>query len=202
MSGAYVGGAPALVSFRARPLVRIYGVSIELGYDATDRATQGWAAALQLFDFDTEVDAADGRTLLGDLPSGAAVTARVATWATTSPDIVWLTVGTNDCFAGLSKATFETRYGQLLDAIALAMPETTIVAQTPLVRSGENGVTPEPLSAFRTSIATLAAARSAVVLVDGTALVAIGNLDDGTHPDTAGHALLAARVKSILDAYR
>lgn len=202
MAAAYVGGMPAAVSFRARPLVLVYGTSIDMGYNATDRSTQGWVAKLQEFDFDTTSDAADGRTLLGDLTSSGAVDTRVATWAASSPDIVWLAIGTNDCFGGLSLATFTTRYGQLLDAAALAMPDATIVAQTPLVRSGEDGATPEPLSAFRTAITDLCASRGAVVLVVGTALVAIGNLDDGTHPDTGGHALLAARVKSLLDAYR
>jgi lysophospholipase L1-like esterase len=202
MAAAFVCARPVVASFRRRPRVRFYGTSIEVGYNAADRATQGYPARLALLDFLVDVDAADGRTLVGDLTSLGAVETRVLTWADSSPDVVWLALGTNDAFGGQSLATFETRYGQLLDTLADVLPDAVIVAQTPLVRSGENGASPEPLSAFRTTIATLCAARPAVVLVNGPLLLSLDDMDDGTHPHTAGHALLANRIASILDAYR
>jgi len=179
-------------------LLIVYGDSIALGYNATNRATLGWAPRLRSRGFAPVLDAVDGKRLTNDVASAAGARTLVARWLRWRPTDVWIAIGTNDGFAQVPVATFKTAYGYVLDELEARAPHVNVYAQTPIVRIGEAGLT-IPLSAYRTAIGELAAARPRVTLVDGLSLVTLNELDvDGTHPTDAGHLVYADAVAPIL----
>lgn len=125
----------------------------------------------------------------------------VAKVAAASPSKIWLAIGTNDY--GLNKwsaASFGTAYAALLDDLHTALPSATIYCQTPIVRSTEtaNG-SGSTLGNYRTQISTAQSTRTGyAVLVNGATILTTGDLDDGVHPTTAGHATYYAAVKTAL----
>ena len=179
----------------------IYGDSIAVGANATYPTHEGWAAKLRTLRGNVAVEAWGYRSLYDDCVDSTARAAFVTQMASYSPSLIWLAIGTNDY--GLNKwsaASFGTAYAALLDDLHTALPSAAIYCQTPVIRTTEtangNGST---LGAYRTQIATAQAARSGYcTLVDGTAILTVGDLDDGVHPSTAGHATYYASVKATL----
>lgn len=191
----------AMQSPSASGRLLIYGDSIAVGANATAPTTEGWATLLRAYRGNVALEAWGYRSLNDDASDGTARAAFVTQMASYSPSIIWLAIGTNDY--GLNKwtaANFGTAYAALLDDLHTALPSATIYCQTPLVRSTEtaNG-SGSTLGNYRTQISTAQSTRSAyAVLVDGSAILTTGDLDDGVHPTTEGHALYYAAVKTTL----
>ncbi len=196
---------PSITTLQSGPAgakLLLYGDSIAVGADATDPATEGWGYLISEDWMGQVIQEAFGyRSLNDDASDSTARAAFVAKVAAASPSAVWLAIGTNDY--GLNKwsaASFGTAYAALLDDLHTALPSATIYCQTPIVRSTEtaNG-SGSTLGNYRTQISTAQSSRTGyAVLVDGTAILTTGDLDDGVHPTTAGHALYYAAVKAAL----
>jgi len=181
----------------------VYGDSIAIGQDAQPIGQNAWAMLVRTAqaNHDLSMEAWGTRSLHDDASTPYLLERLVARLAEFSPSTIWLAIGTNDY--GLNKwpaATFGTAYGNLLTAIHDALPSAVIYAQTPLLRATEtaNG-SGSTMGDYRTQIESAAAAHSAyTTLVDGTAFMTTASLVDGVHPTTAGHALYADAVKSVL----
>ena len=180
-----------------------YGDSITIGQDSAPIGQNAWAMLVRTAkpDHQVSLEAWGTRSLHDDASTPHLLEKLVTRLAEFSPSSIWLAIGTNDY--GLNKwgaATFGAAYDDLLTAIHAAMPSAIIYAQTPILRSDESentlGFT---LGAYRTQIEAAAAAHSAyTTLVDGTTFMTTASLVDGVHPTTAGHALYADAVKTIL----
>lgn len=183
----------------------VYGDSIAVGANSTYPTHQGWPMLLRLAGQPTAVEAWGYRALGYDLLADnfGSTTALAAQLAGYAPAKIWMAIGTNDYgLEAESAANFGTAYADLLDKLHTALPSATIYCQTPIQRGTEtaNGFG-NTLGDYRTQIATAVSTRTAYcTLVDGTAAAfpQLVDLDDGTHPTTAGHAKYAAAVRSIL----
>lgn len=189
----------------------VYGDSIAVGDRATNAATEAWTMVLRRARaasdpaVSTMVEAWGSRSLDRDGLNDAARQAfaeRLAGYLAESSGqtAVWLAIGTNDY--GLNRwsaAAFGAAYADLLDRIHAEAPSAAIYAQTPIVRASEgaNG-SGSTLADYRAEIASAAGARPWATLVDGTAILTTGDLSDGVHPTTAGHAAYAAAVAAVL----
>lgn len=182
----------------------IYGDSIAAGSESTTPTRDSWAmktraSAVGVYPVTNE--SYGYRSLWDDANTSGLRAALVAAIAVNTPTKIWLAIGTNDY--GLNKwsaASFETKYAALLVDLNAALPAATIYAQTPIVRGNEvaNG-SGSTLSDYRTAISNAASGKGYVTLVDGTLLMTSGGLVvDGVHPSTAGHATIAAAIKTIL----
>jgi lysophospholipase L1-like esterase len=174
----------------------IYGDSIAVGGNATTPTSQSWAMLVRAGYTGGAValEAWGFRSLYQDY-STIGISELVAKLLTSNPTWVWLAIGTNDFGLGhWSAASFGTQYAALLDALHAASPTLSIFAQTPLIRSPDSTT-----GDFRIQIATAQSTRSTfVTLVDGTVILSSGDLADGVHPTTAGHAMIATYVSAIL----
>jgi lysophospholipase L1-like esterase len=177
-----------------------YGDSIAVGGNCTYPITQGvWG--LVRVSVPVIVEAWGYRSLYDDGVDATARQTFVDHLALSSPGVVWIAIGTNDYgIPRQTAANFGTAYADLLDKLHTALPSATIYAQTPLVRSSEGAnALGDTLGAYRTQIATAQSTRSAYCnLVDGSAILEVGDLADGVHPTTVGHAKYAAAVKTVL----
>lgn len=184
------------------PRILVYGDSITVGANAGNPSLEGWTQLVRnAYSGSLVCDAWGRRSLNQDGATAGTRQTLVDKWATLSPDIIWLAMGTNDY--GLNKwsaANFGVAYADLLDKIHTALPSATIYAQTPIVRTDETANSfGDTLGDYRTEIATAQSTRSAYcTLVDGTAIVTTGDLDDGVHPTTAGQAIYGAYVITAL----
>lgn len=205
--GTYIKG----VSFNASatklsptrtPKLLVYGDSITVGGSAGNPSLEGWVQLVRnAYAGGVFCEAWGNRALYDDTSTDALRSAFVAWIAAVNPVIIWLAIGTNDY--GINKqsaADFGTAYAALLNDLHTALPGATIYAQTPIVRSSEAANSfGDTLGDYRTQIATAQSTRSAYcTLVDGTAILTTGDLADGVHPTTAGHAIYAASVKTTL----
>ena len=206
--GTYFVGASAnapmtVVNESPTNRILIYGDSIAVGANATIPTAQGWPVLLRsAYAPDSVAMEAFGfRSLALDADTAPKRATLVATLAGYAPSIIWLAIGTNDY--GLNKwtaANFGTAYAALLDDLNAALPGVAIYCQTPLVRTTETANTlGDTLIQYRAAIATAVSTRTAfATLVDGTAILTTGDLADGVHPTTAGHALYATYVQGVL----
>jgi len=183
--------------------VVVYGDSITVGANATYPTSEGWPVLLRA-NIPIAVEAWGYRTLYDDAHTVPLRAALVAQLASFGPGAIWLAIGTNDY--GLeewSAADFGTAYAALMDDLHVALPSATIYCQTPIERTDESAnIFGDTLGDYRTQIATAVSTRTAfAILVDGTDVAfpqSPGDLDDGTHPTTAGHAKYYAAVKAVL----
>jgi lysophospholipase L1-like esterase len=166
----------------------VYGDSIMAGYKATFQGKEGlWPLVRQDYPGRVTVEAYSGRQLNGeaDLTVLGNLLAAMVAGATTQE--VWIAIGVNDYGANVPKATFQTKYGQLLDAIHAAAPLARIWCQTLIINNveGANG-NGDTMPDFRTAISNAQSTRSAyATLVNGFTALALTDLDaDGTHPIT------------------
>lgn len=184
--------------------ILIYGDSIAVGGNATG-STQynAWAMKVRAAYAPDSValEAWGSRSLHEDCSSAPLQAAFVVAMAAYAPERIWLAIGTNDY--GLNKwsaAAFGAAYAALLDGLHAALPSATIYCQSPILRSTEtaNG-SGSTMGNYRTQISTAASARSGYcTFVDGTAFMTTGSLADGVHPTSAGHALYATAVQTVL----
>jgi len=205
--GSYIGG----LSFNktatptakvVTPRMIVYGDSIACGFNAANPSLAGvWQLVRNAYAGSLLIEARGYRSLYEDCSDAAARTAFTSYLSALSPTVFWMAIGVNDY--GLIKwtaANFGAAYADLLDKLHTALPDLVIYAQTPLDRSVETAnALGSTLGDYRTAIATAQSTRSAYcTLVDGTAILEVANLPDGTHPDTAGHALYATYVETVL----
>lgn len=192
----HVAGNAAITQTFTTPIDRIVLIADSIGVGANSDApnTEGWALKLRALRSgkSTMLESYGFRSLWDDCQDSTKRAALVARIVTLAPAKLYIALGTNDY--GLSKwnaAGFGTAYAALLDDLHAAMPSLVVWCQTPIVRSVETQLTAGygTLSDYRTQINTVSAARSSYCnLVDGTAIVTTGDLADGVHPTTAGHA--------------
>lgn len=124
----------------------------------------------------------------------------------TVSNTLWIQLGTNDYGASVIPVTnFQTYYGNLLDALHIASPNTVVICQSPIQRispstEASNGY--GTLGAYRTAINTVASARSSYcTYVEGAAAAIVSNANmysDGIHLTTAGDAQYKAFIKTTL----
>lgn len=180
----------------------IYGDSIAVGDAATVVMAEAWSLLVRVgrYPASTALEAWGSRSLYDDAVDGTARAAFVAKMVTAFSGVtdqkMWLAIGTNDyALNKWSAASFGTAYAALLDDLHTALPDLEIFAQSPLVRSTEtaNG-SGSTLGDYRSQIETACSSRAWATYVDGSAILTTGDLDDGVHPTTAGHALYAAAV--------
>jgi lysophospholipase L1-like esterase len=116
---------------------------------------------------------------------------------------IWDELGYNDwasAGADWTLAIMTAKLGQLFDSIHSLKPSARIYCQTPIIAGDEaatNGLG-DTLAQYRTAKAAAATGRSWVTLVDGTTFVEAGDLVDGIHPGTAGHAKIATAIAGVL----
>ena len=182
----------------------VYGDSITVGANSTPPTQNGWFTAVRYAyaPKDSALEAWGFRKLFDDCIDAAHRTTFTATVQAYSPSIFWMAIGTNDYgISPWAAAAFGVAYADLLDKLHAAMPSLLIYCQTPIVRNVEtaNG-SGSTLSNYRTQISTAVSTRTGYcTLVDGTTFMTTASLDaDGVHPTTAGHALYATAVRTVL----
>ena len=184
--------------------IAIYGDSIAVGANANNASQQSaWAMQLRAYrgTDSTVVEAQGFRSLYDDAVDATARAAFVAKIVALSPTKLWMAIGTNDYgIPKQSSANFGTKYAAVLDDLHTALPSLAIYCQTPTVRTSEVANSyGDTLGAYRTQIATAVSTRGAyATLVDGTTLIALGDLADDVHPSTAGHGVYYTAVKAAL----
>lgn len=121
----------------------------------------------------------------------------------TEVNAVWFALGTNDY--GLSRQTpaaVQAQVETMLRMTAMIMPNAKIYVQTPLVRTTETANTlGYTLGNYRTAIAagvTAAGGSAVATTVDGSAMLATGDLQDGVHPSATGHAKWAIAIAAAV----
>jgi len=197
------GGSVSVVPPAAATEMIVYGDSIHSGALAAGAEYDSLVPLLrETYGFDVACEGISCRTLYDDTNTEALRAAFVAHIASYSPTTIWFGIGTNDY--GLeewSASDFGTAYAATLDDLHTALPSATIYCQTPLVRDDETANTfGDTLGDYRTQITTACSTRSTwAVLVDGTAILELADLDDGLHPTTAGHAKYALYINNYLN---
>lgn len=182
--------------------ILFYGDSIAVGASATYPTKEGAAVLVRdAFNGSVMVEGWGYRTLYDD---GVDATAR-QTFSTRlagyAPSRIWLAIGTNDyALNKWTAANFGTAYADLLDKLHTDLPSATIFCQSPLIRTTETAnAGGSTLPNYRTQISDAAAARSSYcTYVEGSTILTTGNLADGVHPTTTGHAIWAAAIKTAL----
>jgi lysophospholipase L1-like esterase len=156
------------------------------------RVTQVAYGFRRLFD-----DAGSGGVY--DATKAAAFAASLASVATGTPELLMM-IGSNDWFNGWSNvAAFQTAYtGVLNQLFSTSLATVPIRCVSPIIttaREGANGAG-NTMDDYRAAIsASVTAAMTAhptmnITYVDGKAILATTDLDDGLHPNSAGHAKL------------
>lgn len=182
----------------------LYGDSITAGGNSTNRPYEGYGVVLRgLVSNPVTHEAWGQRTLNDDCSTAGAIDTFVAKIAAVTPTIVWLGIGTNDYgLAAQTAASFEAQYDALLADLVVALPSAKIYCATPIHRTVEtaNGLG-DTLGDYRTAIsnAVTTIADADVTFVDTSAWLVDGDLDDGVHPTTAGHVIMAAQIDSVLN---
>ncbi|WP_262681519.1 GDSL-type esterase/lipase family protein [Hymenobacter rubripertinctus] len=128
--------------------------------------------------------------------------AQMPGWAQTQrPDIVLLHVGSNDIFQDQSATSTRDEVGQLIDVLRAANPAVKVVVAQ-VIPNAQAGATAN-LSVYNSLLPGLVAQKntrqSPVVLVDQfTGFVPATDSYDGTHPNAAGEAKMAANWYAAL----
>lgn len=202
-TGASASASMTAVSSSPTNRLVVYGDSISVGANSTVPPRDAWAVLVRTArgTASTVVDGYGYRSLYLDASSAGVRASFVAAIQALSPSILWNAIGTNDY--GLNKwsaADFGTAYAAVLDDLHAAMPSLVIYCQTPIVRTSEVANTyGNTLGDYRSVISTAVSSRTSFcTLVDGTAILTTADLADGVHPTTAGHALYATYVNTVL----
>ncbi|KAJ6479448.1 lipolytic enzyme [Mycena vitilis] len=109
------------------------------------------------------------------------------------PNIVTLLVGTNDMVQNLDVANAPARLTTLIQNVLDEPPLTLVVVSTlpPNGNADVNTRTTAYNAALPAVVQSFVNAGRSVVLVDSHAVVAVGDLVDGTHPNDAAYARMA-----------
>ena len=123
------------------------------------------------------------------------IAANVDRWVTRHrPDVVLLTIGTNDMLINSDVADAPRRLGALIDTIAATAPSTTVFVSTlpPLASAAQD----ERVRAYNAAIPGIVSDKAAqgkrVRLVDVNPALTAGDLADGIHPSAVGYDKMAA----------
>ena len=209
-----LGGAPVVLPpLIATKAVAAYGDSILATAYATNPYTQAWIQIVRAgFSGRVAVEAWSGRALNDEINgystaangSISALAYRLCSLTFGAAEaLIWDAIGVNDATQGkLTDVQFGTQIAALYDAIHAILPTAKIVCQTPIISGSESstnslGLT---LAAYRAAKAGAASGRSWVTVVDGTTLLVAGNLQDGIHPNTAGHATYGAAALAEINS--
>ena len=183
----------------------VYGDSITAGGNATNRPYEGYPILLrELVSNPVTVEAYGWRALNDDCSTSGDIDSFVSKIAAVSPSIVWLAIGTNDY--GLSRqsaSSFESQYEELLTDLTTALPSAKIYCASPIHRTDESAnsfgnTTGDYRTAISNAVTTIADAN--VTYVDTSSWLGDSDLEDGVHPTTAGHAIMAAELASTINS--
>lgn len=194
---------PAVQVMQSNKWIVVYGDSLASGGRASRPSAEAWPVLLRKH-YSVTVEAYGYRMLYDDATTPAERSAFASRLAATSPDFIWLAIGTNDYGLGpWSAQDFGEAYAATLDTIHSLTPRTILFAQSPILRIGEspNGFG-DNLEEYRQQIASACTARSPwCIFVDGTgpAFPQPDELDkDGTHLTTQSSAKYADAVLDII----
>lgn len=195
----------AYVDLRPSARIVVYGDSIAVGYASTNPATDAWPVLLSAdYPGMVRVIAYSGRQLRTDGLTAAwrvnLAQQLVQAARGTNSRRIWLAIGTNDYgVAQWNSTDFGSAYADLLDQIRALDTTVAVYAQSPLVRTTETAnALGSTLPNYRTAISSACTGRSWATFVDGSAILALGDLVDGVHPTTAGHVKYKAAAKTAL----
>lgn len=203
-SVAYEDGSSFSVqSGSATGRVLIYGDSIASGASSTTPEYQGYATLLRSsYNKNVMLESWGYRSLYDDANTAGLRSAFVSRVSGYEPNTIMLAVGTNDY--GLNKwsaVSFGAAYAATVDALHTALPGTSIICQTPLVRATEtangSGSTTDD---YRSQIISICQARGWLRCIDGKKILNLVDLVDGVHPSTAGHSKYAEYINGYLSA--
>ncbi|HXG82932.1 MAG TPA: SGNH/GDSL hydrolase family protein, partial [Pyrinomonadaceae bacterium] len=176
----------------------VYGDSIAVGGDLTTGTRDGWTPKLRTIQTESViVEGFGSRSLSYDASSSTSLNSLVGYIKAAQPAKIWLAIGTNDYGLSTQPASaFKNQYAALLDALHTALPNAQIYAQTPLLRSSESAnASGSTLGDYRNAIVDVVSTRTSyTILVDGTKMLALADLEDGLHPSAAGHLKYAQFV--------
>jgi lysophospholipase L1-like esterase len=116
-----------------------------------------------------------------------------AAMPTYRPNVVTLLVGTNDALQNIDPAGAPARLTSLIQDVLDAPPLTLVVLSTlpPNANTAANALINTYNAALPGVVKGFTDAGRSVVLVDSHAVIAVGDLVDGTHPNDAGYARIA-----------
>ena len=118
----------------------------------------------------------------------------------TSTNKLLILLGTNDYAVDLVPvADFQTKYSDLLVAINASRPDIDIMCISPIVRTNDGAnANGDTLADFRTAVEAAATGKAYCTYVDGTTLMAAGDLSDGVHPTIAGHIAIYNALELLI----
>ncbi|MFZ1987803.1 MAG: cadherin-like beta sandwich domain-containing protein [Minisyncoccia bacterium] len=185
--------------------ITFYGDSTTVGWSTTNPPTEAPASVVRAHFNQTRstlLEAWGGRALYHDSTGTTVKQSLIDNLVLGNPSHIWLGIGVNDYKAGgdWSAEDFGTVYGDLLDRLHAALPNTKIIAQTPIPYTLESYVNDygDSRSDYANQIMTLAASRSWVTGVDGTTVMASYS-ENGAHPNTAESAQWATTMEPYLE---
>lgn len=197
------GGARTYAVARPARLIEFIGDSITVGTTSSKNAltAYGWLTGEQLGAGHTQiaeggaclVSAADGCTGMADRFLRVDTAAGAPLWDFTryQADAVVINLGTNDVGHGVSTATFQTVYTQLLRTIRAKYPRAAVLA----LQTFTKRYAAQTQAAVRT-VTTAGDRNTFFVPTDGW--IPAGGLSDNVHPNDAGHRAIAARLAPII----
>lgn len=203
LQGVRFNAAATVENAPATNRLVIYGDSISVGAAASPTQSAAWGIQVRAARAgkSTAFEGWGWRSLYQDAADGTKRAAFVARLLAYAPATIWLAIGTNDYgITGWNHTAFGTAYAALLDDLHAVLPATTIVCQSPLIRSVETaGANGSTMAQYRAAILAATVGRAWATYIDGAAILTTGGLSgDGLHPSTAGHATIAAFVENAL----
>ena len=197
------GGTVSVVTPNNSVEMVIYGDSIHSGAFATGAEYDSLVPLLrETYGFDVACEGISCRELYDDANTEALRTNFVTRISGYAPTKIWMAIGTNDYgIESWGASDFGTGYSVTLDDLHAALPNATIYCQTPLLRDDETANSfGDTLGDYRAQIVTACSTRSSwAILVDGTEILTTGDLADGVHPTTAGHAKYALYINNYFN---
>jgi lysophospholipase L1-like esterase len=119
----------------------------------------------------------------------------------TVANVIWIALGTNDYGVNLqAPALVQAQVARVLKMIRSVLPNAIIYVQTPLIRSSEaaNGLG-FTLGNYRTAIAQgVIDSGVSATTISGAGILTTGDLQDGVHPTSTGHAKWAISMQTSI----
>jgi lysophospholipase L1-like esterase len=195
---------PAVPVTQAGKRIVVYGDSLAVGGKVSHPSAEAWPVLLRKH-YSVMVAAYGYRTLYDDAATAQARSELATNIASSTPDIIWLAIGTNDyAFDVWSEQDFGEAYAATLEAIHVSNPKAVLFAQSPILRIREEANSlGDSLENYRRQIADACLARPDwCVFVDGTdpAFPQPDELDkDGVHLTAESSAKYTEAVLSQIE---
>jgi len=187
---------PASTTTAPRPVVAFLGDSYAAGAGASAPAN-GWADRVSLQQGWVEKNLSRNLTSYSTAgePGGTSYQSRLGALVATGAQIVVVSGGRND--VGVGATQFRADVRATLAGIHAGLPKATIVVVSPI---WGNDPAPARLIAVGTIVQAEAARAGATYLDIGEPLAGQATMvgPDGSHPNDAGHAAIAAAVEKAL----